>query len=146
MQFVIHVNTVITNGKGQILLVREKKAGAFNKLNFPGGHLEPGEELIECAKREAKEEISAEISVEGLIGVFSSKGKDHYLNFIFKGRIVKGEAEANTDHVKAIEWRTSAELEEIPDGEILNPGKFREIIEKYQVGVVTEVAIIKELL
>lgn len=42
---------------GQILLIRKKRGLGAGKINGPGGRLEPGETLPECAVREVQEEL-----------------------------------------------------------------------------------------
>ena len=42
---------------GKILLIRKKRGLGAGKINGPGGRIEPGEELHECAVRETSEEV-----------------------------------------------------------------------------------------
>ena len=42
---------------GEILLIHKKRGIGAGKVNGPGGRLEPGETLIECAVREVEEEL-----------------------------------------------------------------------------------------
>ncbi len=48
---VIRCKALIINSKGEILIANEN-----DLLHFPGGHLDQGEGLIDCLKREVKEE------------------------------------------------------------------------------------------
>ncbi len=48
--------TFIIKG-GQILLIRKKRGLGAGKINGPGGRLEPGETMLECAIREVQEEL-----------------------------------------------------------------------------------------
>jgi len=41
----------------EVLLIRKKRGLGKGKINGPGGKLEPGESLLECAIRETKEEV-----------------------------------------------------------------------------------------
>lgn len=41
----------------QMLLIRKKRGLGAGKINGPGGRLEPGETLLECAIREVQEEL-----------------------------------------------------------------------------------------
>ncbi|ELT98817.1 hypothetical protein CAPTEDRAFT_122161 [Capitella teleta] len=41
----------------QILLIRKKRGLGAGKINGPGGRLEPGETMLECAIREVQEEL-----------------------------------------------------------------------------------------
>ena len=43
--------------EGQILLIRKKRGLGAGKINAPGGRLEPGEEPLAAAVREAQEEL-----------------------------------------------------------------------------------------
>ena len=49
---------------GEILLMRKKRGLGAGKINGPGGRLEPGETLLECAVREVQEELR--ITPQGL--------------------------------------------------------------------------------
>jgi 8-oxo-dGTP diphosphatase len=42
---------------GEILMIRKKRGLGAGKINGPGGRVEPGESLLECALRETREEI-----------------------------------------------------------------------------------------
>lgn len=41
----------------EVLLIRKKRGIGAGKINGPGGKLEPGETLVECAVRETEEEL-----------------------------------------------------------------------------------------
>ena len=59
---------VIWNQAGEILIDRRKLGGTMGGLwEFPGGKIEPGETVIECIKREIREELAIEISVGELL-------------------------------------------------------------------------------
>ncbi len=55
---VIRVKALILNSKGNILL-------AFNNntYQFPGGHVDDGEDIDECIKREIKEEVGIDVDI-----------------------------------------------------------------------------------
>jgi len=42
---------------GEVLLIRKKRGLGAGKVNGPGGRLEPGESIVECAIREVEEEL-----------------------------------------------------------------------------------------
>ncbi|KQL59160.1 MULTISPECIES: NUDIX hydrolase [Bacillaceae] len=95
----------VVNEKGQILL---QKRGDCNQWGFPGGAMEIGESLAECAKREVLEETGLHVEIDYLIGVYSnyfttySNGDQAQtvLHF-FKGYPVKGSL--NVDGVETVE-------------------------------------------
>ncbi|MAE70756.1 MAG: NUDIX hydrolase [Gemmatimonadetes bacterium] len=43
---------------------------------IPGGFLDPGEDLEDCARREALEETGLSVELSGLLGVYSAPGRD----------------------------------------------------------------------
>ena len=60
------VTVVPTNTKGQVLLVRRTKDDDSRpgEWECPGGHRDPGESLLETAKRELSEEIGVDILLQ----------------------------------------------------------------------------------
>ncbi len=81
---------VILVADNKILLVEHFKNGRSYWL-IPGGGLEYGETIVECAVRELKEETNLDISVSRFL--FSSEsiapdGSKHILHMFFLGKII----------------------------------------------------------
>jgi 8-oxo-dGTP pyrophosphatase MutT (NUDIX family) len=62
----VGVSVLLTNTRGELLLGRRKNNTASGLLSTPGGRVEPGEHLFECAAREFLEETGASISTAHL--------------------------------------------------------------------------------
>ena len=65
----VRPSIIIINKAGEILLVRYKD----NTWGVPGGLMELGESVEECAKREVEEEVGLKLKNLKLFGVFSGK-------------------------------------------------------------------------
>ena len=59
---------LILNQHDQLLMLRRNDNGCWG---VPGGAMEPGESLVDTARREAKEEIGIEIENLDLFGIYS---------------------------------------------------------------------------
>ena len=74
---------VIVLHDGKILLGKRKNSHGNHTWNFPGGHLEFGEEIIECARREVREETGMEILNVRMAGHVTNdifiEEKKHYI-------------------------------------------------------------------
>ena len=68
MDFGIRVGAVVARD-GALLLVRHQKPGRDPYWVLPGGRLEPGETIPECAQREILEETGLSASFEGVLYV-----------------------------------------------------------------------------
>jgi 8-oxo-dGTP diphosphatase len=65
---IVAVAALVRNRAGKVLLMRHPQRG----WEFPGGQVEPGEDLITALKREVKEETGVTISVGRLVCVNSN--------------------------------------------------------------------------
>ena len=85
----IGVGTAIVED-GKILLTKRKD---FPVWCIPGGHLSPGESLLDAAVREAKEETGLDVSIQHLIGVYSMpfKWENGSCEIILRANRVGGE-------------------------------------------------------
>lgn len=60
---------VVTDNEGRIALVHRKDNGLWA---LPGGGMELGESIEDCAVREVREETGLEVRVTGLVGVYTN--------------------------------------------------------------------------
>jgi 8-oxo-dGTP diphosphatase len=76
MDFGIRVGAVVARD-GELLLVRHQKPNREAYWVLPGGRLEPGETIPECAEREVEEETGLSARFVGVlyVGEFFSEGR-----------------------------------------------------------------------
>ncbi|ERS94859.1 uncharacterized protein SPSK_08033 [Sporothrix schenckii 1099-18] len=78
----VGVAAIVKNRNGQFVLGRRKGAHGAGKWQFPGGHLEFGEDPSACAQREALEETGLAVTPLGILSVtndiFTADNK-HYI-------------------------------------------------------------------
>ena len=93
MDFGVRVAVVVERG-GAILLVRHQKPERDPYWVLPGGRLEPGETIPECARRELAEETGLTASFSGVlyVGEFLREGR-HTIDVVAR-MALEGDANA----------------------------------------------------
>jgi ADP-ribose pyrophosphatase YjhB (NUDIX family) len=61
--------SVVLDDRGRIALVHRKDNGLWA---LPGGGMEPGESIEDCAVREVEEETGLHVEITGLVGVYTN--------------------------------------------------------------------------
>lgn len=97
----------------RFLLVEERIEGRI-KLNQPAGHVEPGETLIEAAKREVREETRHHFQPESVLGVYHSNpvAGHRVMRVAIIGRIDPKPAPSSTldAAILSTQWLTADEI------------------------------------
>lgn len=70
------VGTIVTNTKGEWLVVKKTYGGLKGVWSIPAGFVDAGETLDTAAKREVKEETGIDCQVEGVYGIRSGVLQD----------------------------------------------------------------------
>lgn len=114
MDFGIRVGAVVERD-GALLLVRHEKPGREPYWVLPGGRLEPGETIPECAERELLEETGLEGRFVGVMYVseFLSQGR-HTVDVTARVEVKPGEAgEARLGSDPEVEEGSASTLTEV---------------------------------
>lgn len=91
----IRVGVVVLDDENRLLLVRQNKRPFWV---LPGGTLEQGETLGDCAVREIKEEAGLDITLQQMLFLadfFASDGRQ-VLDVVFLGHLIGGRLEMET--------------------------------------------------
>lgn len=81
---------VVIEREGRVLMVRRATEPGLGLWSLPGGYVDRGEVVEAAAAREVLEETGLEVSIQGLVGLFSEPGHPVILA-AYKGRVVGGE-------------------------------------------------------
>ena len=85
--FKIRCRAIILN-EGSLLIVKHRPESDYYAL--PGGHLEPGESVVECMRREIIEELGVEPAIGRLLYVHTFKDKDTIQSVEFFYEVTNG--------------------------------------------------------
>ncbi|BFZ09879.1 hypothetical protein BsWGS_12918 [Bradybaena similaris] len=80
--------TVLFDDGGRVLLIQEAKKSCLGTWYLPAGRLEPGETIVEGAKREVREEAGLECDLTALLCIEINSYK--WMRFTFLGKITGG--------------------------------------------------------
>ena len=116
----VGVGAVIVH-EDRVVIVQRATEPLKGQWSVPGGALEVGETLRECAEREAREETGLQVEAGEVLEVFDAIYRQpdgriqyHYVLIDFKCRLEGGELRAGGDAAQA-KWVT---LEELPEFQV----------------------------
>jgi ADP-ribose pyrophosphatase YjhB (NUDIX family) len=70
----VAVGTIIRAGGDRVVLVRRAIEPGYGLWVFPGGYMDRGEQILEAARREAREESGLDVRIDGLVNIYSYSG------------------------------------------------------------------------
>jgi len=107
-----------------VLLIKQYRYATGGTIwEIPAGVLEPGEEPVECARRELREEVGAEASkLEHLTTIYTTPGfTDERIHIFLATGLTVGETQHELDEfIEVTTLPMSRILEMIRDGELLD--------------------------
>ncbi|MDY6789614.1 MAG: NUDIX hydrolase [Candidatus Nanohaloarchaea archaeon] len=105
---------IILEREGEVLLIKRRFEPFKGTWGLPGGQLEEGETLEECAVREMKEETGLKVSIKSMLGVYSDPDRDPRGQVISVAYVVEQEGEELDPgrEVMEAEW---FDMEDLPE-------------------------------
>lgn len=105
----VAVGTIIRAADGRLVLVRRAIEPGYGLWVFPGGYIDRGEQVIEAAVREAREESGLDVRIDGLVNIYSYSGATPII-IVYAASIVGGALCTDEECLEARLFR----IEEIP--------------------------------
>ena len=105
--------------EGRVLITQRPTNGLLGGMwEFPGGKLNPGEELAACLAREICEELGVEISVGGTLGMYRHAYTHFKVTLHAFNCTLNDGIEPSPVQVQALRWIELSELPSYPMGKI----------------------------
>ena len=98
---------VLVSKNNEILLIKRKGSHGAGTWAPPGGHIDFGESVLDCAKREVKEEIGIKIKNFKVIGFTEDlfkKDRKHYITIWVKSNWQSGKINTSYREFSKINW------------------------------------------
>ena len=92
----VAVGTIIRTAGDEIVLARRAIEPGYGLWVFPGGYIDRGETLEDGAIREALEECGLEVELDGLVNVYSYRGRTPVI-VVYAARVTGGTLHAADD-------------------------------------------------
>lgn len=118
----------------KFLLVQEAKENCKGKWNIPAGHIEVNESVIDCLKREVKEETGCNILPTGILEIGNKVSEnDIFLSIIFEAKLIDEKIEYNLNEILDVKWLSYNEIIKMKS-KLRSPEIILRCIENYKAG------------
>jgi 8-oxo-dGTP diphosphatase len=109
---IVLVVSVSIISEDKVLMVKENKASVKNKWNFPSGRIEYGEDILDAARREAKEETGYDVRLTGTTGIYNfiSSSNHQVILFHLLGEIIGGTLQLDANEIIDSKWIAPPDL------------------------------------
>ncbi len=101
----------------KILMVQEAQESCYGQWNFPAGHLDDGETVLEGAVREVFEETGCKVKLTNMLPIISSKERN-LVRFTFLTEILEENIQFDTSEILAVKWFTIEEIKKMTEKEL----------------------------
>lgn len=140
------IGGAIIERDGKYLMVQEAENhidACKGKWGAPGGHVDPGETIIEATIREVKEEAGCDIKLKNVcqIGTMSDPNST-FIVVVFSAEVVTEDSDFTSDEIAARRWFTYEEICAMKS-ELRSPELMIGAIDNLRSGITAPLDIIK---
>lgn len=138
----------IEDDQRRLLLLQQAKEVKGFKWGPPAGGMDPHEDPITTALREAKEEIRVEVELIDLVGIYPADRGDNAsgIGFTFRGRIVSGEITLREQEIRNYKFFSPQEIEWLISNKMLYKPEYNlDSIRDWLLGVSYPLEVIRRL-
>jgi phosphatase NudJ len=124
-------------------MLQGKKESVKGQWNFPAGRLENGEDPVEGAIREAKEEAGMDVSPKGIVGIYakdSDLSDKRVMAIVFYSQIDDPKIDIQESEIQDFNWVSPKNLENLE----LRSSYINDAIDQRQAGVLCSLDILRE--
>lgn len=128
----------IEDDQKRLLLLQQASEEKGFKWGPPAGGMNPHEDPIMTALREAEEEIRVKVELTDLVGIYTIDRGDNAsgIGFVFRGRIISGEITPREEEIKDYKFFSPQEIEKlVADGMLYKPEYNIEAIKDWLSGL-----------
>ena len=131
--------------ENKFLLVQEAKESCKGKWNIPAGHIEINESVIDCLKREVKEETGCNITPTGILEIGNKVlENDIFLSIIFGAKLIDEKIEYNLNEILDVKWFSYDEIIKMKS-RLRSPEIILKCIENYKSGKIVNLDVLNIL-
>ena len=114
------ISGCLVTKNNKILMVREAKKKCYGQWNFPAGHVEENETLMEAAIREVYEETGCKVKLTGVLPIISVKMDDGEVRLMirFVADIVEENIKFNEEEILDVQWLDIDEVKNMTEKEL----------------------------
>ena len=126
----------------KFLLVQEAKEKCKGKWNIPAGHIEINESVIDCLKREVKEETGCNITPTGILEIGNKVlENDIFLSIIFGSKLIDEKIAYNLNEILNVKWFSYDEIIKMKS-KLRSPEIILKCIENYKSGKIVNLDVL----
>jgi len=121
--------TVCIKEKDKFLIVQEGIPKAYGLWNFPGGHLDDNESILDGAIREVKEETGLDVELTGILSIQRSLLGENIVRIVLNAKEIGGNINYNKNEILDCKWVAIEEFKKMNTDTLRVSPTFLDIVE-----------------